>query len=384
VLSGVREIEIRQGGLARDPSLRAASGWRVLVETGSVSIWSVPELRVRRDDLASCELVEGESLREDLDEGEAQLLVERFALSANNVSYAALGERLGYWRLFPAPEGWGRIPAWGYARVVGSRSAALAEGERMFGLVPMGSYLTVCPAPHPVGFMDAAPHRAGLSPVYNQYLSLEDEGDDAALVMRPLFGTSVLLDLVLSERGRAGARTVVLTSASSKTAYGLAHLLRGRQLETIGLTSGTRRAWVEGLGLYDEVLAYDEVGNLSASKGAVLVDFAGDRALVRRLHEQLGDALERSILVGFTHRQLEADEAPLPGPVPEFFFAPDEMVRRGRELARLYAVAWQEFAPVVERTMRIERVTDGDQLVRVYRELLDGRVDPAVGHVVTL
>ena len=384
MLSGVREIEIRQGGLARDPSLRAASGWRVLVETGSVSIWSVPELRVRRDDLASCELVEGESLREDLDEGEAQLLVERFALSANNVSYAALGERLGYWRLFPAPEGWGRIPAWGYARVVGSRSAALAEGERMFGLVPMGSYLTVCPAPHPVGFMDAAPHRAGLSPVYNQYLSLEDEGDDAALVMRPLFGTSVLLDLVLSERGRAGARTVVLTSASSKTAYGLAHLLRGRQLETIGLTSGTRRAWVEGLGLYDEVLAYDEVGNLSASKGAVLVDFAGDRALVRRLHEQLGDALERSILVGFTHRQLEADEAPLPGPVPEFFFAPDEMVRRGRELARLYAVAWQEFAPVVERTMRIERVTDGDQLVRVYRELLDGRVDPAVGHVVTL
>lgn len=338
---------------------------------------------MRRDDLASCELVEGESLREDLDEGEAQLLVERFALSANNVTYAALGERLGYWRLFPAPEGWGRIPAWGYARVVGSRSPALTEGQRMFGLVPMGSYLTVCPAPHPVGFVDAAPHRAELSPVYNQYLSLEGDGD-AALVMRPLFGTSVLLDLVLSERGLGGARSVVLTSASSKTAYGLAHLLRGRQVQTIALTSAARRAWVEGLGLYDEVLAYDEVGNLSASKGAVLVDFAGDRALVRRVHEQLGDALKRSILVGFTHRQLEADEAPLPGPLPEFFFAPDEMVRRGRELARRYAVAWQEFAPVVERTMRIERVTDGDQLVRVYRELLDGRVDPAVGYVVTL
>jgi hypothetical protein len=380
VLSGACEIEIRQGGVARD---RRATGSLVLVGIGSVSIWSVPELRVRRDDLALCELIEGESLREDLDEGEAQLLVERFALIANNVTYAALGEQLGYWRLFPAPEGWGRIPAWGYARVVGSRSPALAEGQRMFGLVPMGSYLTVCPAPHPVGFVDAAPHRAELSPVYNQYLSLEGECD-AALVMRPLFGTSVLLDLVLSERGLGGARSVVLTSASSKTAYGLAHLLRGRQVQTIGLTSAARRAWVEGLGLYDEVLAYDEVGNLSASKGAVLVDFAGDRALVRRVHEQLGDALERSILVGFTHRQLEADEAPLPGPVPEFFFAPDEMVRRGRELARRYAVAWQEFAPIVERTMRIERVTDGDQLVRVYRELLDGRVDPAVGYVVTL
>jgi Protein of unknown function (DUF2855) len=109
----------------------------------------MPELRVRRDDLASCELVEGEPLREDLAAGEAQLLVERFALSANNITYATLGDRVGYWRLFPAPEGWGRIPAWGYARVVASRSPALAAGR----------------------------------------------------VMPPLFGTSVLLDLLLSEAG---------------------------------------------------------------------------------------------------------------------------------------------------------------------------------------
>jgi hypothetical protein len=344
----------------------------------------VPELRVRRDDLASCELVEGESLREDLAEGEAQLHVERFALSANNVTYAVLGDQLGYWRLFPAPEGWGRIPAWGYARVVASRSPALAEERRMFGLVPMGRYVTVRPAPRPVGFVDAAPHRAGLSPVYNQYLPVEGEGDDAALVMRPLFGTSVLLDLLLSEAGFEGARTVVLTSASSKTAYGLAHLLRERPVETIGLTSAPRRAWVEGLGLYDAVLTYDELGDLEAPDGGVLVDFAGDRALVRGVHERLGDALMRSILVGFTHRRAAADEAPLPGPAPQFFFAPDEIVRRRRELGLRYAQAWRDFAPVAERTLRIERVTDGDELVRVYRDLLEGRVDPAVGYVVSL
>ena len=344
----------------------------------------VPELRVSRDDLAEWELVEGEGPRDDLAEGETQLLIECFALTANNVTYTVMGEQLGYWRLFPASGGWGRIPAWGYARVVASRARALPEGQRVFGLVPMGTYVSVLPAEHPIGFVDAAAHRAELSPVYNQYLSVEADADGAALLMRPLFGTSLLLDQVLSEAGWDGAGTVVLTSASSKTAYGLAHLLRERPVETIGLTSAARRAWVEGLGLYDTVLAYDDLDYLSSSGGAVLVDFAGERALIRGVHERLGDGLVRSILVGFTHWQAAGDEAPLPGPAPEFFFAPTEMARRGRELGRRYAGAWQEFAPVVERAMRVERVTSGDALVRVYRELLDGRADPAVGHVATI
>lgn len=344
----------------------------------------VPELRVRRDDLAACELVEGEGPREDLAEGEAQMLVERFALSTNNVTYAVMGDRLGYWQLFPAPAGWGRIPAWGYARVVASRAPALAEGGRVFGLVPMGRYVTVRPAVHPIGFVDTAPHRAGLSPVYNQYLSVGDEAGETELVMRPLFATSVLLDLLLSEAGWDHVRTVVLSSASSKTSYALAHLLRKRPVQTIGLTSPARRAWVEGLDLYDTVFAYDDISDLGTPSDAVLVDFAGDRALLRRVHEQLSNRLLRSILVGFTHWQAEDDEAPLPGPVPEFFFAPTEMARRGPELGQRYAAAWQEFAPVAERAMRIERVTTGDELMAVYRDLLEGGADPAIGHVASL
>ncbi len=343
----------------------------------------MPELRVRRDDLASCELVEGEPLR-DLAEGEAQLLVERFALTANNITYAVMGDRMGYWRLFPAPDGWGRVPAWAYARVLASRSPALSEGQRLFGLAPMATYFTVRPEVHPRGFVDAAPHRASLSPVYNQYLSEEGEGDDAALVLRPLFTTSVLLDLVLGESGLRGAETVVLTSASSKTAYGLAHLLGKRSLRTIGLTSAARRVWVEGLGLYDEVLAYDHLDDLRVAGAAVVVDFAGDASVLRRVRAQLGDAVVRSILVGFTHWQAEADEKPEPEPGSEFFFAPDELARHGREFGRVYAAAWQHFAPVAERALHVERIMGGDELVRIYRDLLSGRADPAVGYVVSL
>jgi hypothetical protein len=268
--------------------------------------------------------------------------------------------------------------------VIGSRVPELSEGARFSGLVPIGRHVTVRPVPQPRGFMDASPHRADLSPVYNLYRSVEGPGDDADLIMRPLFGTAVVLDLALAERSLDGVETVILTSASSKTAYGLAHLLRGRPVQTVALTSGPRRAWVEELGIYDEVHTYDELSALSESGGAVLVDFAGDGALVRAIHERLGGALARSILVGFTHSRQESGEPPPAGPELEFFFAPDEIVRQGREFGQRYAEAWRDFAPVAARALRIERVTDGAQLVRVYRDLLDGRADPAAGYIVSL
>jgi Protein of unknown function (DUF2855) len=76
----------------------------------------VPELLVRRDDLRSCRLVEGEPQERDLAEGEAELLVERFSLSSNNISYAVMGEQLGYWRIFPGARRQGAHPRLGLRR----------------------------------------------------------------------------------------------------------------------------------------------------------------------------------------------------------------------------------------------------------------------------
>lgn len=343
-------------------------------------------LHVCRDDLATTELHVGRVTPADLREGEALLEVEHFAMSANNVTYGVLGDGLGYWKLFPAPDGWGAVPAWGHARIVASRAPVVDEGRRVLGLVPMADQFVVRPAAQPGGFTDTAEHRAELSPVYNRYIDLED-ADEAALIMRPLFATALVVRMVLSEAGFDGADTVVLTSASSKTAYALAHLMRDDPVRVVGLTSASRTGWVEGLGLYDEVLSYEDAASLAAPGGAVLVDFAGRRPTVRAVHEALGAALRRSMIVGITDWRAATsgeDPDPLPGPEPALFFAPTEMATRGAALQAAYGPAWTAFAASTGAAMRVEAVVGADALRTLWADLLAGRADPAAGFVARL
>ena len=345
------------------------------------------QLRVRRDDPATFELAE-EALPDPgaLGEGEALLAVERFALTANNVTYAVLGEMLGYANLFPAADEWSHVPAWGHVRVIASRAEGVEEGARFSGLVPMGSGFVARPAAHAAGFGDAAPHRADLSPIYNQYVALDgDDADEALLLLRPLFMTSVVLDLVLAESGFDDVDAVVLTSASSKTAYGLAHLLRDRPVRTIGLTSPSRVGWVEELGLYDEVVGYDALDAIDTRGGAILMDFAGDGDRVRVLHGVLGDALRRSMIIGMTDWEApRGDSDPMPGVQPSFFFAPDEIMERAAAAQDAFAAAWPGFAGVAERVMRIEHVQGGEPLAKLWGQLVAGEADPGAGYIVVV
>src|SRR3954470_2279477 len=126
------------------------------------------DFEVRRDDLRTTRVTEGEPAAERVEEGAVQLNVERFGLSANNVTYGAFGDAMNYWRFFPAAEeGWGRVPVWGFGDVVASGVDDIEPGERFYGYFPMSSHVTLRPEPTGSGFTDAAEHRAGLPPVYN-------------------------------------------------------------------------------------------------------------------------------------------------------------------------------------------------------------------------
>ena len=72
----------------------------------------------------------------ELAENEVLFKVDRFALTANNISYASAGDSLGYWGFFPAEESWGRIPAMGWGEVIApdhSRNAPQRYPERGAG-----------------------------------------------------------------------------------------------------------------------------------------------------------------------------------------------------------------------------------------------------------
>ncbi len=345
-----------------------------------------------------------------LADGEARLRIDRFALSSNNVTYAAFGEAMKYWSFFPTGDaGWGCIPVWGFAEVVESRAQGVASGERCYGFWPMSRYLVVQPVRvHAGGFVDGAAHRQDLAAVYNQIVRCAaDPGYRVALeaeqaLLRPLFTTSFLIDDFLAESRFCGAGQIVLSSASSKTAYGSAFCLARRRglpgaPRIVGLTSPGNLGFAQSLGCYDEVLPYEGLGALAAELPAVYVDFAGNAGLRRRIHDYFSDKLAYSCSVGGTHWDELGPGAGLPGPRPTLFFAPAQIAKRAAPppagwgaavLQARIAEAWTAFmSRVTDPAAPWLRVSQGDgpDAVRsTLLSLLAGRSDPREGCLLSL
>jgi uncharacterized protein DUF2855 len=309
------------------------------------------------------------------------------------------GDLMGYWGFFPAAAGWGRIPVWGFGDVVRSRHAALPVGERLYGYFPISTHARLeADRVTPTSFVDAAPHRAALPPFYNQYTRVAadpgyaraNEGEIA--LFRPLFATGFLLDDFLAREACFGARRVVLSSASSKTALALAFLSssdRHAECEVLGLTSAANADFVRATGYYDAVITYDDVAARLPTEPSVFVDFAGNARVVEAVHHRLGALLRYSCQVGITHWDRLGPAENLPGPTPILFFAPDHLERcrtewGPAELAGRLGEAMQRFFDSTSPWLNITAGQGPAAVEAVYRALLDGRAKPADGHVLSL
>ena len=342
-----------------------------------------------------------------LRDGEVRLRIDAFGLTSNNVTYGAFGDAMRYWDFFPTGEdGWGSVPVWGFADVEESKCAEVGIGERFYGYLPIAQSVVVQPiGVGERGFSDGAAHRRALHAVYNHYMRCSDgsgyrrEQDAEFALLRPLFTTSFLIDDFLADNAFFGASAVLLSSASSKTAYGTAHFLAQRRPgpsapRVVGLTSPGNLGFARELGCYDQVLDYASFASAwPATTPAVYVDFSGSAGLRRDVHAHLGDDLKYSLSVGGTHWNELGGAKGLPGPRPVLFFAPDRIRQRSGDwgaagLQQRLADAWVGFVQrATERDrpwLEVVRGHGAAAIEAAWQALLDGTSSPRQGYFLSL
>jgi Protein of unknown function (DUF2855) len=356
---------------------------------------SMSDFLVKRDNLRECQIAES-SVPEPAP-GQALLRVERFGLTANNVTYAVMGQIMSYWDFFPTVDGWGRVPMWGFAEVQQSEAEGVEPGTRLYGYLPPSSYLLVTPlAADQGGFLDGMPHRAVLPAAYQRYLATnadpfyEADTEELQMLLRPLFFTSFLIDDQLFDDGLTERGPIVISSASSKTAIAAAFLLAQREgVELVGLTSARSAKFVEELGVYERTVTYDAIDTLPRGP-ATFVDVAGDGAVRLAVHSHYGDELIHSMTVGVTHwEELGAGGGELPGPSPTFFFAPDRLAKRAEDwggdgLQTRASDAWRPFCEWTGGWLDVVSGAGFEAVQSAYLDVLEGRVEPKSAHVLSL
>ena len=361
---------------------------------------------IRKNDLASTQFDSTPAAQ--LSEGQVRIAIDRFALTSNNITYAAMGDAMQYWRFFPAQDSaWGRIPVWGFGTVQESHHPMLAVGEKLYGYFPMANSVDLTPGTiSPAYFFDTAPHRAELHPVYNQYMRCSTDPfytpdtEDLQALLRPLFITSWLIDDFLADNAFFGAAAVagqrpqlLLSSASSKTAYGTAFQLAQREgVDVVGLTSPGNVAFCESLGCYTRVLTYDQLDHIAADAPCVYVDFAGNTTLRLAIHTRFTQ-LKYSCSIGATHVSDMGGAKNLPGPKATLFFAPAQIKKRSAEwgsqgLSQRMVQAWRSFVAHVSKPgqawLTVEHHQGQAAVQAAYVQVLGGKGDPRIGHMLSL
>lgn len=359
---------------------------------------SAVDIEIKRADLAVNRIVEPAPA--PLADGQSRLRVDAFALTTNNVTYGVFGDMLRYWAVFPAssePEVWGRIPTWGYAECVESRSADLTVGERIYGFMPMSNEFVMTPGrATDRGLFDVAEHRHGLAGTYNSYQRCatdpvyRENREAHQMLLYPLFFTSFIVDDFMIDNDDFGAEQVIISSASAKTSIGAALFCNRRGMKVIGLTSASNMEFVESLGVYDQILTYEDVASIEQIP-SVYVDIAGNQDVLFAVHTHLAGVLKHSMVVGNTNWNTEtsANTDDLPAPAPEFLFAPTQISKRtkqwGREeLEAKMGEAWTTYADWADTWITFEQFTGAEEVLDAWEKVRSGSLNPAAGYICSM
>ncbi|KNC97286.1 uncharacterized protein SPPG_07215 [Spizellomyces punctatus DAOM BR117] len=327
----------------------------------------------------------------DLTDNDLLVRIDRFGLSANNITYSMLGRSYQYFDFFPTEDAkYGKPPVWASATIVDSRHHQFKAGDRIYGYFPLAKY-TILPVSTrgltPAWFYVHRPQLPEDRKVYNQYFVCEKDPlylpnkEREMMLFRPLYWTSYFLDDYMNEFQYFGAKRIIVSSASSKTAFCYAFLAKKRGgTEIIGVTSKSNVEYCKSLGFYDSIVTYDQVDTLKSNVSTVYVDVSGNADLGRQIHATVGSALKKSLSVGMSHAQESQGEFP---EGVEVFFAPPWMKRRQEELrGRLLGMmvaSWKDAMANVHKWIKITEVVGPEEVEKTWQRLAKGGLSPDVG-----
>ncbi|MEM9935247.1 MAG: DUF2855 family protein [Bacteroidota bacterium] len=361
---------------------------------------SNPQLQVKRDVFFKNRLVEMPKEELEIQEGEILVKIQKFAYTANNITYAAAGDMIGYWNFFPPmgeeTEGWGIIPVWGFAEVTESKHPEVPVGDKLFGYFPPAKYVKMKAVGVREGrVIDGSAHRAKLPKVYNLYRRVLNEPnynpvyDRARMLLFPLHLTAYCIWDSVQMNDWYGAEQIIILSASSKTSTGTAYAFKADENspKLIGMTSARNLEAVKGFNIYDEVLTYDDLQKIDPGTPTVIVDMSGNAKVMAGLHTLLGDNMKFTINVGLTHWD---NTKPQPGIIQgrsQFFFAPSHVQKRVSEIGQegfdqLSAKFLMQTAAKTQEWLTFQTLKGLEELADIHPDVCMGKIAPDVGLIV--
>jgi len=332
-----------------------------------------------------------------------------------------------------SPKTHGLIPVWGFGTITNSSHPKIHVGERVYGYFAPTRYLLVSISPSDLNkfsFYVSRPHLPADRRPYNQIIRCTADpqytptsiGEDLTMLYRPLFWTSYWCeDWIHWSNYRSGVSHILISSASSKTAFCLAYLVgkrirRGeinKDTKIIGLTSKRNVSFTKRLELYHEVLDYDSFTTAHSFQGGqdskwLYVDVAGNKELNKKIHAHFAlpstGKFAAKITLGLTNLQpSKADTAPTElgtnpfkdtshgststsssWPREEFFFMPEWLhIRRHQipvlEIFRRQNKAWQELMEDCTDWVELDYVYGAARVEEAYLKLSREGLGPDKG-----
>ncbi|KAI1470595.1 uncharacterized protein F4812DRAFT_456605 [Daldinia caldariorum] len=330
-----------------------------------------------------------------LGESSLRIRTDVLALTSNNFTYCKLADLADWWGIHrippttPAPYNdtsvYGRISAWGFAKVVDSTFPSVPKGRYVWGYLPIGTLpqdFQVKEAGLPGQFFVTEPYRKNHLKLYNHYFVCPEgiehaiAGKADVIAYGALFRVMHLTAWIMAEfmfspdpkqsvnltpeQADLTDATVISFAPGSKVGLAFAHALRQRTASKpariVGAASEHSQAFVKGTGFYDAVepTSADPVevaSRLGVSKKdgkIVIVDFGGRNHVQWKWAEALVSAYPRVQFVSVGAEVSEPSAAIAPGGKPP----------AGLDIAQVMADTQQNQA--IEKVGEVEYWTRND------------------------